>query len=110
MIAIRFVMRLRSCCTFIVLALLLVLGAYAQLERPEANEPKLPNGKSQRVEILKAEHEKSLKDASELVKLSEDLQIELEKNEHMVVSVTMLKKLEEIEKRAKRIRSRLTRY
>jgi hypothetical protein len=42
--------------------------------------------------------------------LSEEVRIELEKNDRHVMSVTTLKKLEEIEKLAKRIRSRLKRF
>jgi len=37
------------------------------------HDTKLPNGKSQQEEILKAEHQKTLEDASELVKLAEQV-------------------------------------
>jgi hypothetical protein len=103
----------RSCCIFFVLTVVFALLAGAQQPSTPPNEPldiKLPNGKSQRDEILKADHEKSLKDVAELVKLSEELQIELEKNDRHVLSVASLKKVEEIEKLAKRIRSRLKRF
>jgi hypothetical protein len=75
----------------------------------DANVPdvKLPNGKSQRDEILKAEHEQNLKDAAELAELAEQLKIDLEKNDRFVLSMATLKKTDEIEKLAKRIRSRL---
>src|SRR5262245_41816541 len=71
---------------------------------------KLPNGKSQQEEILKADHQKSLKDAAQLLELAEQLKIDLEKSEGRVLSVSTLKKTEEIEKLAKRIRSRLRRF
>ena len=77
---------------------------------PDPSDPRLPNGKSQKEEILKADHEKSLEDASKLIQLTEDLKIELEKNDRHVLSVSMLKKLDDIEKLSKRIRSRLRRY
>jgi len=77
---------------------------------PEEREMRLPSGKLQKEEILKADHEKSLEDAAELLKLAEELNIELEKNDRHVLSVDSLKKLENIEKLAKRIRSRLKRY
>ena len=96
---------------FLVFALIFSPGSPAQ--QPSAQEPldtKLPNGKSQREEILKADHERSLKDVAELIKLSEELQIELEKNNRHVLSVASLKKLDEIEKIAKRIKSRLKRF
>jgi hypothetical protein len=70
-------------------------------------EARLPNGKLQTDEILKADHEKDLKDAAQLVTLSEELKAELEKTDHNVLSISSIKKTEEIEKLAKRIRSRI---
>jgi hypothetical protein len=98
-----------------VLPVCLILGLMAQIpDRPgvpdaHAPEARLPNGKLQRDEILKAEYEKSLQDAADLIKLSEDLKADLEKNTAFVVSVPTIKKTEEIEKLAKRIRGRLKR-
>jgi hypothetical protein len=74
--------------------------------RPE-DEPRLPNGKLQRDEILKAEHQANIKDAAELAQLAEQLKIDLEKNDRFVLSMATLKKTDDIEKLAKRIRSRL---
>ena len=74
---------------------------------PNLPDIKLPNGKSQRDEILKAEHEQNLKDAAELAQLAEQLKIDLEKNDRFVLSMATLKKTDEIEKLAKRIRTRL---
>jgi len=79
-------------------------------EPQEPTELRLPNGKSQQEEMLKAEHRQSLKDAAQLIELSEQLKAELEKNDRHVVSVSSLKKTEEIEKLARRIRGRLRRY
>lgn len=85
--------------------------AAGQAEPPEKPvDMKLPDGRSQREEILKADHERSLRDADELMKLSEEIKIDLEKNERYVVSVATLKKLDEVEKLAKRIRGRLKRF
>jgi hypothetical protein len=67
----------------------------------------LPNGKSQRDEILKAEHRQNLKDAADLAELADQLKIDLEKNDRYVVSMATIKKTDDIEKLAKRIRSRL---
>jgi hypothetical protein len=67
----------------------------------------LPNGKSQKEEILKAEHRQNLKDAAELADLAEQLKIELEKNDRYILSMATLKKTDDIEKLAKRIRARL---
>jgi len=73
----------------------------------EEQEVTLPSGKSQRDEILKAEHQQSVKDAAELADLAEQLKIDLEKNDRFVVSMATIKKTDDIEKLAKRIRARL---
>jgi hypothetical protein len=99
--------------------LLAMLGCFATVAAgqivpkepaPDAAEVRLPNGKLQKEEILKADHEKSLEDAAKLVQLTEELKIELEKNDRHVLAISTLKKLEEVEKLTKRIRSRLRRY
>lgn len=74
---------------------------------PKPIDVRLPNGKLQQDEILKADHEKSVKDAAQLIELSESLKKELEKDDSHVLSISSLKKTEEIEKIAKRIRVRL---
>jgi hypothetical protein len=71
---------------------------------------KLPDGRSQRNAIAKEDYQKSLDDARELVKLAESLQSELEKNDQFVISVSEIRKTEDIEKLAKRIRGRLKRF
>ena len=70
-------------------------------------DTRLPNGKLQRDEILKAEHEQNLKDASQLIELAESLKEDLEKNDRFVLSLSTLKKTDDIEKLVKKIRSRL---
>jgi hypothetical protein len=78
-------------------------------QSPAEDEPdvRLPNGKIQRDEILKAEYEQNLKDAAQLAGLAEQLKEELEKNDRYVLSISSLKKIDEIQKLAKKIRSRL---
>jgi hypothetical protein len=78
--------------------------------REPEDQIRLPNGRNQKEEILKADHAKTLEDVNELSKLVEDLKTELEKNDQHVLSVTSLKKIDNIEKLTKRIRSRLKRY
>ena len=73
----------------------------------EEEDVTLPNGKSQTDEILKAEHQQNLKDAAELADLAQQLKTDLEKNDRYVLSMTTLKKTDDIEKLAKRIRARL---
>ena len=98
-------------------ALLLALPVAAQIpdrrpgrDRDPDHDTKLPNGKSQKDEILKADHEKNLEEARQLAKLAVDLRDEIEKSEAFVLPLAALKKTDEIEKLAKRIRGRLRRY
>ena len=63
-----------------VLALALAIAAAPQQKLPRAIENPditLPDGKSQQDEILKADHERDLKDAAQLIELSEQLKAEL---------------------------------
>jgi hypothetical protein len=73
----------------------------------ERADVRLPNGKSQRDEILKAEHEQNIKDAAKLIEMADDLKQTLEKEDRFVFSLTTVKKTEDIEKLVKKIRSRL---
>ena len=91
------------------LAIGLVFSQVEPVERDPDREVKLPNGKSQQEEILKAEFKKTLEDAAELVKLAEQLQDDLIKDDRHVLSISTLKKTEDIEKLAKKIRTRLKR-
>jgi hypothetical protein len=68
---------------------------------------KLPNGKSQKDAIAKHEHEAALKDVDDLIGIAQELRSELEKSGEHVVSVASVKKTEEIEKLARKIRGRL---
>jgi hypothetical protein len=100
------------------IALLLLFGSVAVLPQAPASSPpgsasgdlRLPSGRLQRDEMIKADHARNLEDAESLIKLSEDLKSEIEKNTQHVLSVSSIKKTEEIEKTAKRIRSRMRRY
>lgn len=75
---------------------------------PNPNEDtKLPNGRSQKDAIAKQEHEKALKDANELLDVAQQLRDELQKSGEHVISVSSVKKTEEIERLARRIRGRL---
>ena len=97
-----------------VLALTVALGAQRGRETPppesDRADVRLPSGKSQRQEMLKADHAKSKADAGELVTLAQQLQEELEKSEHQVLNVKLVKKAEDIEKLARRIKDRMRKY
>jgi hypothetical protein len=75
---------------------------------PEKDEDtRLPNGKSQKDAISKEAHEEALKEVESLIQLAEDLRVELKRNGEFVVAVSSLKKTEEIEKLARKIRGKL---
>ena len=52
-------------------------------ERSSDSDTRLPNGKPQQDEILKADHERDLKDAAQLIELSQQLKQELERTTGM---------------------------
>jgi hypothetical protein len=83
----------------------------AALQQDTVNTPpedvKLPNGKSQHDELLKAEREENIRDAAKLVEMSESLKADLEKSDRFVLSIDTLKKTDDIEKLVKKIRGRL---
>jgi hypothetical protein len=76
----------------------------------EEDEIVLPNGRLQRDEMLKAEHAQNLKDAADLIVLSQQLKTDLEKEDRFILSMSTLKKTDDIERLAKRIRTRLRHY
>lgn len=76
------------------------------LHKPD-EDSKLPDGKSQKNAIAKQNHEASMRDASDLVQAAKSLEEELKNAGSYVVPVSCVKKTEEIEKLARRIRGRL---
>jgi hypothetical protein len=73
----------------------------------EEEDQKLPDGRSQKNAIAKQEHEAALKDADQLIGMAQQLKDELQKAGDYVVPLSSVKKTEEIEKLARRIRGRL---
>jgi hypothetical protein len=94
-----------------ILAIAVLAAAFAAPAQnsEESSDIKLPSGKSQQEEILKVEHQKAIEEAGKLLRLAEELKSDLEKDEYHVLSVASLKKTEDIEKLARRIRDRLRR-
>ncbi|MBI2687640.1 MAG: hypothetical protein HYX27_15120 [Acidobacteria bacterium] len=80
---------------------------------PRLDNPEIlrtPDGRNRTELILKADHEASLKDLDAMRKLIDDVKIEMEKNDRHVLSVSTLKKLDDIEKLSKKIRGRMKRF
>jgi hypothetical protein len=77
---------------------------------PKEEPKRLPDGTLQSEAILKSDHKRTIEDLEAMKAIIQGIQTELEKNDHHVLSVGALRKLEDVEKRARRIRERLTRH
>ena len=87
-------------------------GDFSSIDPNSGEKPggvRLPNGKSQQDEILKADYQKNLKDARELLILARTFEENLEKDDAFVFSLASVKKLDDMEKITKRIRGRMMR-
>lgn len=73
----------------------------------EDSDPKLPNGKSQKDAIAQQQHAEALNAVNEMIGLAQQVKTELQKSGNFVVSVSTIKKTEEIEKLARKIRGKL---
>jgi hypothetical protein len=79
-----------------------------QIIHGDEDTPKrLPNGKLQNDAILKADYDENVKDARELASLAKAIELDLDKNDQNVLSLTLLKKLDEVEKISKRMQTRI---
>lgn len=91
-------------------------GAGLPAQPPDVRNPRdqegirLPNGRLQTEEIVKADFEQNMKDIKQMQKLVEEVRDEMEKNDRHVLSMGNLKKLEEIEKLSKQVRGRMRRW
>ncbi len=94
----------------VMLAFLLLGAQRPPRHEPEAPEVVLPSGKSQKREILKADFEKSKSESIELLELAQQLKDELEKNDAYVLDLRTMKKAEDIERLARRIKDRMKRH
>jgi hypothetical protein len=77
---------------------------------PEPNpekDDKLPNGKSRSILVAEEQHKRAIEEADELVKMAQDLRKELGHAGKYVVPMPAIRKTEDIEKLARKIRSRL---
>jgi hypothetical protein len=70
---------------------------------------RLPGGQVQTDAILKAEYDQNVKDARELTSLAKSIELDFDKNDQNVLSLALLKKLDDVEKLTKRIRGRVRR-
>jgi hypothetical protein len=97
----------------ILLGILAAMVLFPQERAGETEDPlmrRMPDGRTQAEHVLAEDYRKSTEDARKLVELAGELQAEIEKNDYHVLSVSAIKKADEIEKLAKRIKTRLKRF
>lgn len=107
------IIRIKSSKPWLLFPLLLSAALAAQEfpAPPRDTEPKrLPNGRLQSEQILKADYEANLKDLDRMKKLVDGIGEVLKKNDRHVLSIKALKDLDEIERIARRVRGRMRRY
>ncbi len=86
------------------------VGLWAQTPKPDSPENvRLPNGKVWSDVIARADREKNLADAQEIVRLTTEIRDEIQASEAFVLSLKTLKKVDEAEKRLKDLRARMRR-
>ena len=87
-------------------------GAQQQPPVPaeEESEKPFPPTPKQLEDILKADYQKNLKDLEQMATLVAEVQSDVRKHAHHVVSLQSVKDLEQIEKLSKTIRGRMKRY
>jgi len=88
-------------------------GLTATLARGQVGDgpapTRLPNGQLQSDAILKAEYDQNVKDARALTELAKSIELDFDKNDQNVLSLGLLKKLDDVDKITKRIRGRVRR-
>ena len=78
-------------------------------EHPQTELQTLPEQRKPDAATLKADYAKSVADAGELLKLSQELKLAMEQGDYQALPANAVRMLEEIEKRAKGARRRLKR-
>jgi hypothetical protein len=74
------------------------------------DDGRLVNGKSRLDAIARVDYEQNVRDARDLIDVAKSFEEDLEKDDRFVLSLSSLKKLDEIEKLAKKIRGRMKRF
>jgi hypothetical protein len=90
-----------------VVALLFLLLPISAQDPPP---PRLPDGRLQSLAILKADYERSKEDIAKLIDLAQEFEEELEKNQEFVLDLRSLRKIEDIEDLAGKIKRRMKRF
>ena len=86
-----------------------VMLAPAQIQDGPKPSVVLPSGKLQHDEVIKMEHQKTIEDAAQLLKLSQEVKDDFDQTGLYAVSAKTLKKLDDIDKLARGMRARIKR-
>ena len=84
-----------------------LVRAQGQPARQADNSPVRVPDAAERDAMLKADYELNVKDARELTALARSIELNFEKNDENVLSLSLLKQLDHVEKITKRIRGRV---
>ena len=77
---------------------------------PPQRENSIETRQQREQAILKADYEQSVKDVAEIIRLAQELEQELEKNQEYVVDLRSIRKAERVEKLAKNVKNRMKRF
>jgi hypothetical protein len=77
---------------------------------PPQRESSIETRQQREQAILKADYEQSVKDVAEIIRLAQELEQELEKNQEYVVDLRSIRKAERVEKLAKNVKNRMKRF
>lgn len=86
-----------------------IRGVKGEPEFGDEGKPRLPDGRSRMLTILKNDVEKSSEDIAKVLDLATELQEEIERNQFHTVDLGSVRKAEEIIKLVKRVKARLSR-
>lgn len=89
--------------------LLAAAGALGLVAQEKTLPDRLPDGRSRELAILKQDHEKSLEDVAEILKLAAELEKEIEEQTAHVTNLESLRKAERIEDLARSLQKRMKR-
>lgn len=88
---------------------LLIAVMLATASKHREDPPRLPNGKSQTLALVRDSHKRSLKNVAEIQRLADELAEGMERDTEHVVSLEAIKKLDRIEELARNIKNRMRR-
>lgn len=100
---------LQSGAALVPMALAAGLARAQVTQQDQSPDRQMPNGMKQSDVILKADYEQNVKDSRELTALAKSIELDLDKEGEHILSLGLLRKLDDVERLTKRIRTRIRR-